>query len=607
MMCARLAAHGTAPGKRVADGKPALVTELDCPKQQICPGCPLGAAPYSRGLELKQARVVDALGGYVELRPALVPIVAATPVVGYRLRAKLVSDGSTLGLYARASHRVVDVEACPVLAPSLGRASDALRRALPLPIHGADFRETSEGVLLTLLTEQPRARAELERVARQLVSEGTVRSVALGEREPGAVRLLGGEPQLLAGPSLAEHRLSEGAPYAYAAHGGFVQAHAGQASYVQRALVEGLVQQLGGLSGKRVLELFAGNGSLALVLARAGAQVTAVEGYAPAIELAERAAREQGLTLRAVAADAAAFMESAASAGERYDAVLVNPPRRGLALPLRSALGRIAPRALAYVSCNPGTLARDMWHLQAEGLVPSRLEPLDMIPWSDAVEALCWLVPGEPPLPRVLYDSPHWLAVDKPPHQSLAPSTGREVSWIERVRGLPGCEAAQPLESWGAAASGVCWFAKQPEHVPSLQRALATAEHELVLLARGNLRKQGTITRRSGTGATPGSRYKKLRDVGRHSLMSVRSHDADERGALRDFASIGHPVLGDARHGDGRTNQHAEHRFGLDRTFLHCSAIALTTVEGQPLRVSAELAPDLASVLGVIGSDEPAL
>jgi 23S rRNA (uracil1939-C5)-methyltransferase len=585
------------------------VTELDCAKQQICPGCPLGAAPYARSLELKEARVVDALRSYVELRPALVPIVAATPVVGYRLRAKLVSEGSALGLYARASHRVVDVAGCPVLAPSLGRASAALRRALPLPIHGADFRETSEGVLLTLLTEQPRARAEIERVARQLVSEGTVRSVALGAREPGAVRLLGGEPQLLAGPSLAEHRLSEGAPYAYAAHGGFVQAHAAQASYVQRALVEGLGQQLGGLAGKRVLELFAGNGSLALVLARAGAQVTAVEGYAPAIALAERAAREQGLTLRAVAADAAAFVESAASGGERYDAVLVNPPRRGLALPLRSALGRIAPRALAYVSCNPSTLARDLWHLQGVGLAPSRLEPLDMIPWSDAVEALCWLAPGAPPSPRVLYEDAHWLAVDKPPHQSLTPSAGPETCWIEQVRGLSGCEAAQPLEGWGPEASGVCWFAKQPAHAPSLQHALATAERELVVLARGNLRKQGTITRRSGAGATPGSRYKKLRDVGRHSLMSVRSNDADERGVLRDFASIGHPVLGDARHGDARSNQHAEHRFGLDRAFVHGSASTLVLAPGErePLRVSSELSPDLASVLAAIASDEPAV
>src|SRR5205085_279205 len=97
-----------------------------------------------------------------------------------------------------------------------------------------------------------------------------------------------------------------------------------------------------------VLELFAGNGSLALALARGGMQVTAVEAYAPAIALAERAALEQGLVLRAVASDATRYMQ--ADVGQRFDAIVVNPPRRGLDAELRRAIGRTAPRALAYVS-----------------------------------------------------------------------------------------------------------------------------------------------------------------------------------------------------------------------------------------------------------------
>jgi 23S rRNA (uracil1939-C5)-methyltransferase len=583
------------------------VTELECSKHRDCPGCPHGAEPYAASLPTKHALVANVLSSYAELAPALEAIVPAEPVLAYRLRAKLVSEGSALGLYARGSHRVVDVAGCRVLSPSVARASEALRRLLPLPIHGADLRETSEGVLVTLLTEQPRARQQLERAAEQLLNEGSVQSVALGSREPGTVRLLGSEPQLLAGPSLAEHRLSEGMPYAYAAHGGFVQAHGGQASYVQRSLVGGLQQRLGGLSGRRVLELFAGNGSLALVLAQAGAQVTAVEAYAPAIALAERAAREQSLALRAVAADAAAFLEAATRAGERYDAVLVNPPRRGLAQPLRVALGRLAPSVLAYVSCNPVTLARDLWQLQGSGLVASRVEPLDMIPWSEAVEALCWLAPAEPPPPRVLFEDERWLAIDKAPHQPLvAASSERDRSLVSRVRRLPSCRLAEPAEGWGAGASGVCWFAKHEGELEGLQRALRAGERELALLARGNLRKQGTITRRSAGRAEPGSRYKKERQVGRHSLLSVRTSDRDELGALRDFASIGHPVLGDARHGDARTNQHAEHRFGLDRAFVHCRVATLVTPEGTALRVSSELAPDLAGVLSSIGSDEPA-
>ncbi|HEY6080044.1 MAG TPA: methyltransferase [Polyangiaceae bacterium] len=585
------------------------MSDLDCPKQARCPGCPYGDEPYAQGLASKQARVAQALASYVELAPLLEPSRAADPIVGYRLRAKLVSQRSALGLYARGSHRVVDVAGCRVLAPSVARASEALRRLLPLPIHGADLRETSEGILLTLLTEQPGAQARLEAVARQLVEDGSVRSVAIALREPGEVRLLAGEPQLLAGPRLAQHRLSADAPYAYAAHGGFVQAHAGQASYVQGAVVGHLQSALGGLSGKAVLELFAGNGSLALTLARAGARVTAVEAYAPAIALAERAALEQGLALRACAADAAAFVEAAARSGERYDAVIVNPPRRGLSAALRRALAGLSPRALAYLSCNPLTLARDLWQLQGSGLSPLRVEPLDMIPWSEAVEALCWLAPAPRPLPRVLFEDERWLAVDKPPHELVAAAQSVEPgrTLLARVRGLPSCGEARTVESWGPGVSGVCWFAKHEDDAAPLRSALARAERELTVLARGNLRKQGTITRRAGESATRGARYQKLRDAGRHSLMHVRASDADETGTLRDFASIGHPVLGDARYGDARSNQHVEHRFGLDRPFVHCQAIALTMPDGRALRVSSELAPDLAGVLASLGSDEAAV
>jgi hypothetical protein len=119
-----------------------------------------------------------------------------------------------------------------------------------------------------------------------------------------------------------------------------------------------------------------------------------------------------------------------------------------------------------------------------------------------------------------------------------------------------------------------------------------------VVLVRGNLRKQGTITRPGALG----TRYKKERDVGRHSLASALVSDSDEVALLRDFASIGRQVLGDARHGDRRSNEHAEHRHGLDRAFVHCRATLLQS-EGGVTRVACELAPDLLQVLASVESD----
>lgn len=569
------------------------MNRLDCPHQARCPGCPLGHDSYEAGLAHKAASMTRALAVYAGLAPDVLPPRAATPTHEYRLRAKLVVDDQSLGLYERGSHRVLDVSGCRVLSPELTRATEVLRRALPLPIYGADLRATSEGVLVTLLTDQPRAYGELERAARALVEQGLL-SVAISVRAAGNVRLLAGEPKVVAGPATARQRLSAALPYAYAAPGGFVQAHAGQASYVQTQIIARLRERRGGLAGQRVLELFAGNGSFALALAREGADVTAVEAFAPAIALAERAAREQALSVKALAADATLFAERAVER-EQFAAAVVNPPRRGLTPALRAALASLRPELVAYVSCNPRTLARDCAHLEVLGLRLRQVEPLDMIPWSDAVEALAWLEPVVPPGPRVLFENGAWLAIDKAPHEPLLPSL------LERVRKL--CPEAVAVESWGSAVSGVCWFAKTQAEAPALDQLLQRAERELIVLVRGNLRKQGTITRRAAGQATPGTRYKKLRDVAHHSLARAITRDADEVEALRDFAGIGRPVLGDAQFGDRKSNEHVEHRHGLDRPFVHCCATTLRTSDGSALRVESELAPDLSQVQASLESD----
>jgi 23S rRNA (uracil1939-C5)-methyltransferase len=564
---------------------------LDCPKQARCPGCPLGGESYEAGLRLKGERLADALAAYRQLTPSVLAPRAAVPTHHYRLRAKLVSRGRSLGLFERGTHRVLDVAGCLVLSPELTRSSESLRELLPLPLHGADLRVTSEGVLVTLLTEERSARATLEAAARQLVERGAAQSVAISVRRPGDVRLLAAEPEVVVGAEAVKHALSASLPYAYAAHGGFVQAHAGQAEYVYEELARGLRERLSGASNPRILELFAGNGSLALSLARSGARVTAVEGYAPAIAFARRAAEEQGLALEAVASDATRYVLGLK--GARFDGVIVNPPRRGLTPELRDALGRVLPTAFAYVSCNPHTLARDAQHLQLLGLSLERVEPLDMIPWSDAVEALAWFSRKEPAAPRVLYEDADFLAVEKLPHESAAPGL-RPNSLTSRVQTLPGCAGARPLCDWGATVSGVCWF--QKADAPG--RTVAGSEHNLLSLVRGTIRKQGTISRRD---SDAGTKYKRHADAGRHSFVLIRTPDTDERATLADFAGIGHPVLGDHERGDAATNQFLEHRHGLDRSFIHCLESRLMLSDGSQLLATCPLAPDLARVLTNLG------
>ncbi|HEX6271841.1 MAG TPA: pseudouridine synthase [Polyangiaceae bacterium] len=574
---------------------------VECPHADRCPGCPLIRLDYPEQLARKARTVARAFGAYPALANApFEPIVGAESAAGYRVRAKLVANGGRLGLYARGSHDVVDIPECPVLRPRLRAAADAVRRVLAneRDVSSVDLRESDEGILVTL--GGTLKGDSLERLVERVANEvpGVV-TVATGERRRDSPRVLAASPRVRRGPPAARHRLAVDGPYHYASPGAFTQLHAGQAARAYAAVTERLEALLGGLSGAAVLELYAGSGALALRLARAGARVTAVESHAPAVELAERAAREQALPLEARAGDAGIVLSELARERRRYDAVVVNPPRRGLSPEVRRLTGALAPRALAYVSCDPVTLARDADDLARLGFALERVTPFDMIPLSEAVETLAMFRRASPPSPRVLFEDEALVAVSKSPHEPTTPQGEHEHSLLERVRALPDCDRAVPVHRLDVGTSGVCLFARSAERVHPLAEALASGTKEYLALVRGIARKHGQIARplkEAGAERAARTSYARKSVVGGHSLVSVLPEQGRTHQVRRHLAGIGHPVLGDQRYGDRPSNIHFEHAHGLDRSFLHLESVTLT-LGGVPTELRDELAPDLRAVL----------
>jgi 23S rRNA (uracil1939-C5)-methyltransferase len=576
-----------------------------CPHASRCPGCPLIELPYAEQLELKSRTVSQAFAPYAELaRPPLSATVPAEPATEFRLRTKLVVNGNAVGLFARGSHDVVDIPACLVLRPRLAAVVRALRRALPLPgpISSLDLREADAGVLVTAAVPPKLEAAPRRELAERIAAlDPNVASVAVSNREDDAPQLLGGALEVLVGPAELRHSPDPRAPWHYAAHGAFVQAHAGQLARLHSALEAALGDSESdgmparSLAGLRVLELYAGSGALSLRLAARGARPTLVESFAPAVRLAERAAREQGLAVTTHAADAGAALAELARKHERFDAVIVNPPRRGLTPHVRSFVARLAPERLVYVSCDPETLARDAAHFAVLGYGLAALTPFDMIPQTDAVETLARFARREPPLPQPLAEDGTFVAVNKPPHEAMTHSA--DGSLLGRVRRLPSAAHAVTTHALSAEASGVCSFAKDTRLVSTLDTAHADASSEYSVLARGVLRASGTLPQNGGTKGR--LRYQLRAVLGGHSLLTVRA-SGDVDAICRALARIGHPVLGDARHGDRRSNAHFLHRHGLERLFVHRSVLEFATVGG-PRRIEAPLAPDLALVLARLG------
>jgi 23S rRNA (uracil1939-C5)-methyltransferase len=562
---------------------------------------------YPAQLDRKRERVRRAFAPYANLGPRIAEVWAAEPFLAYRRRAKLIvgwsaENGGTpaIGLYADG-HEVVDIPRCRVLSPLLLGFTGALRELLrdPSPAAGAclvaegaggrlcgfDLREVTgdrAGLLVTVILRagRPVAGAEQSAVAAALRAKSdAVLGIAVNYREAGNPQVLGAHTETIWGASFVGDR--SGASFEVATFGSFAQAHAGQSAKIG----EHVAHHVAGMRPEgilRVLDLYAGSGTRSLSFAREGAKVTLVEAFPAAAECARRAATELGLEAVDVrTADAARALRDLAAERASFDLVIANPPRRGLAPAARQAVAALEPPAIAYVSCDPDTLARDLAHLSWLGYRAETVQPVDMIPLTDQVETVAVLLRGARPDPRTLFEDDDLHIVEKPAHlPATPPRPGHRLLWA----------AAEQ-------ASGLALWSKQPATFALFQKALRTPEARMrhLALAKGSSHKKGRLGDRA--------RYERMSPGGGHSFLNLTTTQAATQTLIVcQLARIGHPLIGDPRSGHAPTNRHFEEKYALDRLFLHGSRLELEHPKTKaPLTVDLPLPGDLALVLERLG------
>lgn len=612
-------------------------TLLSCPHASTCGGCPLIALPYGEQLERKQARVARSAARFPALASLDVgEVLPPDPRAGYRVRAKvMVGPGGEVGIFAaEGDHDVVDTPGCIVLAPALVRVLEVLR-----PMIAADARVGHEGpltprrtpsgggllaldlrelrppssapgsaprVLVTWVVARGasfRLEALREAAARLRAAVPEVLGVAVNLHEGDGPQVLGKETMVLVGERSGEDE--HGASVHRATFGSFVQAHRGQAARLHERIVRAVLGagRPAGAPAPRVLDLYGGSGSIALALAARGADVVMVESFAPAVEQAQASARAAGVKLGVERADVADALSRLVRRAGRFDAAVVNPPRRGLDPVVRARLAELPLATVVYVSCQPETLARDLDHLARLGLAASGLTPLDMIPLTDEVETVAVLVRAAAPPPTVLYEDAEVLVVDKPPHEPTTPQGEHAGSLLARVQRLPGAARAVPVHRLDVGTSGVVIFAREVSRASGWAKALAAdgASKTYIAAVRGVPEERGAIdlpivTEGVARGAT--TRFERTGLLGAHALVRVAPEEGRTHQIRKHLAAIGHPVLGDARYGQAATNRFFVEKHGLDRTFLHAARLELRhPTTGQRLVVEAPLPGDLASVI----------
>ena len=368
------------------------------------PGAPWQVLPYERQLEEKQSQVTDALeriGGFES--PPVEPIVPAVQQFRYRNKLEYSFGEDEEGELVLGFHRagrwdvIDDVESDILASERIDEVREAVKAWCREEGLTAWDRDSGTGLLRNLVVREGRRTGQVQaRVVTSPGSEFRVSELAaatpadsfLWTRAEGVAETThGGETKAVKGPAFLEEELS-GLSFRISPDA-FFQTNTEMAEVLYGAAVE-----LAALTGReRVLDLFCGIGTIALVVGLDSAEVWGVELIEDAVADAIQNAKLNGVdNARFFAGDVRLVMRELLEKSGSPDVVVVDPPRAGLSQKVVRRIIEAEAQRIVYVSCNPTTLAPNARQLVDDGGYELRtVRPVDMFPQTPHIECVALL------------------------------------------------------------------------------------------------------------------------------------------------------------------------------------------------------------------------
>lgn len=367
-----------------------------------CGGCQLQHVNYKAQLEWKKEKVQSLLGRYGQVQE----ILGMEEPWAYRNKViatfSLNKKGKVIaGIYEEDSHQVVPYSECWIqdaMAAKILNTLCELMTKFRIEPYDEDKRtglvrhclirigHVSREVLVCLVCASPifPARKQLVQQLRSRHPEITTIVMNVNNRSTSIV--LGQQERVLSGTGKIQDQLC-GLRFSITAKS-FYQINTQQTEILYYKAME-----LANLTGQeRVLDAYCGIGTISLVAAQKAKEVVGVEVNPVSIKNAIENARVNHIrNAWFVEADAGLFMEQAAREGQRYDVVLMDPPRSGADERFLKSLCQLSPDRIVYISCNPSTQARDLRHLTHEGYQVEAIVPVDLFPMTVHVETIVLL------------------------------------------------------------------------------------------------------------------------------------------------------------------------------------------------------------------------
>jgi 23S rRNA (uracil1939-C5)-methyltransferase len=366
-----------------------------CPLVGRCGGCQLQHLRYEEQLRQKQIILQDALSRIGKLSGlSIAPVIPSPQPYGYRQVVRMGigegRDGWFLGFFESGSRNLFPVETCFLVSEdfrqTIGQLAKRLQMIAPQPqlLVNVEIRWSAlEKKYVLIFHGNSTDEKEVARVFDATADLPDVHGWVYDPVDPS-------EPSR--GRGFTEGAFVRGVDHLWETFGR-LRLKIGFRSFMQanwplfEVMGQTVQEWTGQISGKGILELYAGTGALGMSLAQAGARVTGVEVNRYAVQDARQSIqsnRIKGCRMRAVSVES---YLSTVQCGE-YDVILLDPPRTGLRPKVLEQLGVLRVPRLLYLSCDPPSLSRDVKALCAQGYTIHRLQPFDMFPQTAHLETL---------------------------------------------------------------------------------------------------------------------------------------------------------------------------------------------------------------------------
>ena len=386
---------------------------VDCPVAGPCGGCSLRHLDYAAELRAKQESVLDAFRRIGGLEVPVLDILPSPDVDRYRNKVQfpvgIDKNGvPCIGFYAGRTHRIVPCPDCKLQPSVLNEIGNALcaffaqqgirpydeQSGKGLVRHIFLRRGAHSGQIMVCLVCTRAKLPHAEQLCTALRGQfPAISTILLNVNAKNTNVILGSENHILYGPGYIEDTLC-GVPVRLGPLSFY------QVNTLAAERLYGVAAQYAQLTpDDTLLDLYCGMGTIGLSMAGQCRELIGVEIVPEAIESAKANAARMGKAVAAKSrffcADAGQAATQLAAEGLHPDIVMLDPPRKGCDEATLSAVVRMAPRRVVYISCNPATAARDAAWLEQNGYHAEKVQPVDLFPRTKHCECVIALSKGE--------------------------------------------------------------------------------------------------------------------------------------------------------------------------------------------------------------------